>query len=108
MQIGAQLKTSSLSDNAKNLFGGSVKVETTYSDWKVEGLDKISTPAGTFDCVKLTGRIAQKQGSNGKFVYEQVKCWMARGVGIVQYETVTEGSKSPEPFIFYLNKLELK
>ena len=108
MQPGTQLKTSSLSDNAKNLLGGSVKVETVYSDWKVEGQDQISTPAGTFDCVKLTGRIAQKQGSNGKFTYEQIKCWMARGIGIVQYETVTEGSRSPEPFIFYLNKLDLK
>ena len=108
MQAGTQLKTSSLSDNAKNLFGGNVKVETVYSDWKVEGHEQISTPAGTFDCVKLTGRIAQKQGSSGKFGYENIKCWMARGVGIVQYETVTEGVKSPEPFIFYLNKLDLK
>lgn len=108
MQPGTQLKTSTITDNAKNLFGATIKMETVYSDWKVEGYDKITTPAGTFDCVKLTGRIAQKQGSNGKFSHELITCWMARGIGIVQYETIAESDKKKEPFIFYLNKLDLK
>ena len=108
MQQGMQLKTSTLYDNAKNLIGGTVKVETAYSDWQVVGEEKITTPAGTFDCMKLTGHLAQKQGSNGKFNGEKITCWMARGIGIVQYETIADSDKKNEPFIVYLNKIDIK
>lgn len=108
MQPGMQLKTSTLYDNAKTLVGGIVKVETVYSDWMVVGEDQITTPAGTFECVKLTGHIAQKQGSNGKFNGETITCWMARGIGIVQYETIADYDKKKEPFVVYLNKIDLK
>lgn len=108
LELGMRLKTSTLYDNAKNLFGGTVKVETVYSDWQVVGEEKITTPAGNFDCIKLTGQLSQKQGSNGKFNAEKITCWLARGIGIVQYETVSESDKSGEPFIIYLNKIELK
>lgn len=106
LKPGMQLKCSTLYDNAKTLLGGTIKVETVYSDWKVVAEEKISTPAGTFDCMKLTGTLAQKQGSNGRFLKENITCWMARGIGVVQYETVS--SSDSEPFIMYLNKLELK
>ncbi len=108
MQQGMQLKTSTLYDNAKNLIGGIVKVETAYSDWQVVGEETITTPAGTFDCIKLTGHLAQKQGSNGKFNGEKITCWMARGIGIVQYETIADSDKNNEPFIIYLNKIDIK
>lgn len=108
MKPGMQLKSSTLYDNAKNVFGGIIKVETVYSDWKVVAEEQISTPAGTFDCVKLTGMLSRKQGSNGKFVKESITCWMARGVGVVQYESINITENSQEPFVMYLNKLELK
>lgn len=108
MHAGMQLKTSTLYDNAKNMIGGIVKVETAYSNWQVVGQEKITTPAGTFDCVKMTGQLAQKQGSNGKFIGEQITCWMARGIGIVQYETISDSDKKREPFIVYLNSINIK
>lgn len=108
MEQGMQLQSSTLYDNAKNALGGIVKIETAYSNWQVVGQDKITTPAGTFDCVKLTGRLAQKQGSSGKFFGENITCWMARGIGMVQYETVSESSKNKEPFVIYLNKIDIK
>lgn len=106
MPEGMQLKTSTLYDSAKALMGGTVKVETSYSDWQVVGHDQISTPAGTFDCVKLTGRLSQKQGR--MISGEQITCWMARGIGIVQYEAISDSSKEREPFIIYLNKIDVK
>lgn len=105
---GTNLSTSTLYDTAKNLFGGNIKVETAYSNWTVVGEETINVPAGTFNCVKLTGRLAQKQGSRGSFAGESITCWMARGVGIVQYESIADSNKKKEPFIVYLNKLELK
>ena len=108
MKQGMQLKTNTLYDTGKNLFGGTVTIETKYSDWKVEGEETITTPAGTFDCVKLTGILARQLGSNGKFIGERITCWMARGIGIVQYETIAESSKKNDPFVAYLNKIDLK
>lgn len=108
MQQGMRLKTSTLFDDAKNALGGIVKVETVYSDWQVAGEDMITTPAGTFDCVKLTGHLAQKQGNNGKFIGERVTCWVARGIGIVQYESIADSDSNNEPFVVYLNKIDIK
>ena len=88
--------------------GRTMNRETKYSDWKVEGEETITTPAGTFDCVKLTGSLAKKNRKAGTIVGEQITCWMARGIGIVRYETVGASSKNNEPFVIYLNKIESK
>lgn len=109
MKSGMLLNTSTLHDKVKHpLFGGNFNVETTYSNWKVEAEEKISTPAGTFDSVRLTGNIEQNKGKGSFSAKQKVTCWMARGIGIVQYETVYDSGKDNEPFIIYLNKLELK
>ena len=104
---GTELQCSSLYDTSKNGYGSNVKVVTTYSGWKVMGQEPINVPAGTFDCVKLQGSLSVKGGLMGSST-EQITCWIARGVGIVQYESVTESRKAQEPFVLYLNKLELK
>lgn len=109
MKPGMQLNTSTLYDKVKHpLFGGNFNVETNYSNWKVEAEESISTPAGTFDSVRLTGNIEQNKGKGSFSAKQKVTCWMARGIGIVQYETVYDSGKDNEPFIIYLNKLELK
>ena len=108
MKPGMRLQSNTIYDNSKGAFGGLIKIETAYSDWQVVGEQKITTPAGTFDCIKLTGRIAQKQGEDGKFYGQQIACWMSRGIGIVQYETIYDSDKKHEPFVVYLNRLDLK
>lgn len=107
MTPGMKLKCSTLHDNAKTLIGGTVSVETVYSDWQVVNEESISTPAGTFQCLKLTGKLAQKTGK-GNFAGETITCWIARGIGIVQYESIADSDKTREPFVMYLNKLDLK
>ena len=108
MDQGMNLQCSSIHDNAKNAFGGLVRMETVYSNWQAVGKQQLTTPAGTFDCIKLTGRIAQKVGESGRFSGQQVTCWMARGIGIVQYEVIEDSDKKHEPFVVYLNRLDLK
>lgn len=109
MRPGMLLSNSILRDKIKHpLFGGNFRVETAYSNWQVVKEEKITTPAGTFDCVKLTGNIEQNKGKGSFSARQKVTCWMARGIGIVQYETADYSDKDNEPFIIYLNKLELK
>lgn len=109
MEQGKQLKTSTLSDRIKHpLFGGNFGVETTYSNWQVGAQERITTPAGIFDCIRLSGNIEQNKGKGSFSARQKVTCWVARGIGIVQYETVDDSGKDSEPFVIYLNKLELK
>lgn len=106
LKPGMKLATSTIYDESKGGFGNKLKVETVYDNWEVVGKEKIETPAGSFDCMKLTGHITFKQPirTDGK----QITCWIARGIGIVQYEEISDNDKKHEPIIYYLNKLELK
>lgn len=108
MRQGMRLKSGTLYDNTKNLVGVKTNIETVYSDWQVVGQENISTPAGTFDCVKITGYLKKRAGNKGTFYGQNITCWMARGIGIVQYETIAESDKNQEPFIVYLNKVFIK
>ncbi len=106
MKQGMRLKTGTIQDEVKNGFGNTVKTAAIYTDWEVVGEENITVPAGTFNCIKITGRISQRDGEKGKeYGQQKVTCWMAREVGIVQYECVYDSDKSREPFILYLNKL---
>ena len=109
MSVGMNLQSSILHDESKNMLGNKIKTQSEYTGWSVVGEEAITVPAGTFYCVKLTGRISQRDGENGSpYGQQQVTCWMSKGVGIVQYERILDSDKSREPFIMYLNKLELK
>lgn len=106
LKPGMKLLCSTIHDEGKGGFGNKLKMTTTYTNWEVVCEQKIQTPAGTFDCMKLTGHISCKQplGTTEK----QITCWVARGVGFVQYEEIDDKDKKREPIIYYLNKLELK
>lgn len=108
MKIGDMLKCSTITDEAKSLFGGKVKATAAYSDFKIVGEEQVTTPAGTFQCLKLTGKSTEKNGAqNAKYLYTW---WIARGIGFVKYEILgdTKRGRDSAPTIIYLNKLELK
>ena len=104
MQPGMQLKSSTIYNYCRHPFIDCY--ETAYSDWQVVGEEKITTPAGTFECVKLKGRL--DRGSKGQYYGQTITCWMARGIGMVQYEKIDDYNKKKEPFVVYLNKIDIK
>lgn len=107
LRPGSQLQCSTLHDVSKSVLGSSTKRETVYSNWQVVGEEQIQTPAGTFNCMKLTGKISQKY-DRGNFFGQNITCWMARGIGIVKYERINESDKDKIPFIIYLNSIDIK
>ncbi len=66
-------------------------ISSRITNRKVEGREKVTTPAGTFDCVKLTYDTDAKVG----FVKSHVKTvtWYARNVGTVRSETYNKKGK---------------
>ena len=55
--VGDKLKCGTIADNSKNLFGGTVKLKAEYTDFYVDGTETVTTPAGTFDCIRLKGKV---------------------------------------------------
>ncbi len=110
MQQGDNIRCNSIIDLCKNAFGNNgIKVTNKYHDFVVEKTDTLTTPAGTFECVKLTGCVDGKVGST-KYL-DHYKLWLARGIGLVRLEIQTDSDKRKKksPFIIiYLNNLELK
>ncbi len=66
-------------------------IHTVVKDRKVEAFEKITTPAGTFDCVKLSSKTEMKMA----FVKVSVSTiqWMAEGVGVVRTENYDKKGK---------------
>ena len=109
MQPGMQLQSSTLYDVAKGALG-TFKRESVYSNWKVIGEEQVETPVGTFNCMKLTGKISVRLNKEKKYTEKNITCWMARGIGIVRYERTlrNDNGSEEEPLIFYLNAIDLK
>ena len=109
LKVGDILQCNTIKDITINGLGGNVNYTTTYSNFKVVAEERITTPAGTFDCLKLTGTADEKK--SGDYTYSCLyNWWIARGIGIVRYEiyeNTNKGLKKP-PFVIYLNKLDLK
>lgn len=103
--VGDKLKCGTIADNSKNLFGGTVKLKAEYTDFYVDGTETVTTPAGTFDCIRLKGKVFE-DNSAYKVNY-QYTWWLARGVGFVKYEMLNVEGKEPNvPTTILLNKLE--
>lgn len=103
--VGDKLKCGTIADNSKNLFGGTVKLKAEYTDFYVDGTETVTTPAGTFDCIRLKGKVLE-DNSAYKANY-QYTWWLARGVGFVKYEMLNVDGKDPNvPTTILLNKLE--
>lgn len=103
--VGDKLKCGTIADNSKNLFGGTVKLKAEYTDFYVDGTETVTTPAGTFDCIRLKGKVFE-DNSAYKVNY-QYTWWLARGVGFVKYEMLNVDGKAPNvPTTILLNKLE--
>lgn len=103
--VGDKLKCGTIADNSKNIFGGTVKLKAEYTDFYVDGTETVTTPAGTFDCIRLKGKVFE-DNSAYKVNY-QYTWWLARGVGFVKYEMLNVDDKDPKvPTTILLNKLE--
>lgn len=79
-----------------------------YSDFKVVSEEQITTPAGTFKCLKLSGFVDEDVDSKNAYVhfnYSKCNMWICKGIGVVKYEVYENGYS---PWILYLNKADIK
>jgi hypothetical protein len=91
LEIGQKLKD--LTYNMKMTMQGTTLMNTTHkiTDRKVEGKEQITTPAGTFECYKLTYTLTSKGGMGGGTM--KSVSWFAKNVGLVKTETFSDKGK---------------
>lgn len=63
--------------------------KVSVTDRKVVGRERITVPAGTFDCVVVLEHKSQRLG---KLVVSYAYTWYAAGVGMVRHDTYIKGS----------------
>ncbi len=72
--------------NGINMFGTTVSVINR----KVEGKETIETPAGKFECIKISADVITKSAVNSENKTIQ---WLAEGVGVVKSENQNKDGK---------------
>jgi hypothetical protein len=89
--VGQKLKD--LTYNVKMAMSGMSLMNRTFkvTDRKVESVEQVTTPAGTFECYKLT-YTTTSQGGIGSGTMKSIS-WFAKNVGMVKSETFSENGK---------------
>jgi hypothetical protein len=88
LSVGQELPDSNMNMEI-SMSGISMKVNTLIKDRKVTGKEKVTTPAGTYNCLILEQTtIADVMG---KKISTTSKSWFAEGVGMVKQESHSKG-----------------
>lgn len=91
MNVGDQLKDGQLSMDYESSSGLKSSIEISITERKVEGKESVTTPAGTWDCFKISAhnKIVSKIAGIGIPIKMDVMEWFAPGFGIVKTESKT-------------------
>lgn len=91
MKEGDQLKDGQLSMDYESTSGLKSSIEISITERKVESKETITTPAGTWECFKITAhnKIVSKIAGIGIPINMNVTEWFAPGFGIVKTESKT-------------------
>lgn len=91
MNAGDQLKDGQFNMDYESASGLKSSIDISISERKVEGKESVTTPAGTWECYKITSqnRIVSKIAGIGIPIKMSVTEWYAPGFGIVKTESKT-------------------
>lgn len=91
LSVGQSLKDGSVTVTASNS-PIPMNMSVTITDRKVVGKETVTTPAGTFECYKITSKstVNTKMGLGMKFEYTTIE-WLAPKVAVVKSESYKNG-----------------
>ncbi|WP_211999758.1 hypothetical protein [Chitinophaga sp. HK235] len=95
MHIGQELKGGAF-EMAGNVSGMDVSVNYAITNRKVAGKEKITTPAGSWDCYKISYDLAFKMQMMGTGVPMKLNAveWFAPGFGVVKTLSYMDGKEA--------------
>ena len=91
MNVGDQLKDGQFNMDYETAGGMKSSIEVSITERKVEGKESVTTPAGTWECFKITSqnKIVSKIAGIGIPIRMAVTEWYASGFGVVKTESKT-------------------
>jgi len=91
MNVGDQLKDGQLNMDYESASGLKSSIEISITERKVEGKETVTTPAGTWECYKITSKnkITSRIAGIGIPITLTVTEWFAPGFGVVKTESRT-------------------
>ena len=91
MNLGDQLKDGQFNMNYESTSGLKSSIEISITERKVEGKESVTTPAGTWECYRISAKnkIVSKTAGIGFPIKMDVVEWFAPGFGIVKTESKT-------------------
>jgi hypothetical protein len=91
MNVGDQLKDGQFNMDYESGSGLKSSIEISITERKVEGKESVTTPAGTWECYKISAnnKIVSKVAGIGFPIKMDVVEWFAPGFGIVKTESKT-------------------
>ena len=91
LKVGDVLKDASITITVSNAGMKLMTMTTTITNRKVEAKEKITTPAGTFECYKISSLITSKSFMTVKINSTE---WYSKDVGLIKSESYTNGNLS--------------
>jgi len=91
MNVGDQLKDGLFDMDYESTSGLKSSIEISITERKVEGKESVTTPAGTWECYRISAKnkIVSKTAGIGFPIKMDVVEWFAPGFGIVKTESKT-------------------
>lgn len=91
MSVGQQLSDGEMKMDYETGGGLKSSIEVSITDRKVEGKESVTTPAGTWECYKISSKnkITSRIAGIGIPIKMDVTEWFAPGFGIVKTESKT-------------------
>ena len=91
MNVGDQLKDGQFNMDYESTSGLKSSIEISITERKVAGKESVTTPAGTWECYKITSenKIVSKIAGIGIPIRMSVTEWYAPGFGVVKTESKT-------------------
>ena len=89
MNVGDLLKDGQFNMDVEAGNGLKSNIDISITDRKVEAKEKVTTPAGTWECFKITSKnkITSKMSGIGVPIRSDVTEWFAPGFGVVRTES---------------------
>lgn len=105
MQVGQELKGGTF-EMAGNMGGMDIGIAYTVSNRKVVGKEKVTTPAGSWNCYKINYNLSFKMQMLGNSVPMDLTAteWFAPGFGMVKTVSYREGKEAGSTMITSFKK----
>lgn len=91
LSVGQELADASV-NVAADMGGMTMNINVETINRKVEKMEKVSTPAGDFDCVVIYSENKTKMSMMGNKIFPS-RVWLAEGIGMVKQESFNQKGK---------------